>query len=268
MLKKSIPVAKISVPDVRVTAVYDEEHLALLRDTVATMGILQPIVVVKVGEEYQLVDGLHRLNEAKNAGDAMIDAVIYEGDARDTLLKNLVLNQVRGKTRASEMVKVIGELTDRYGMDSEAVAKATGLTRDYIEKLWAISRAAPTLQEALDRELIGVGVAYEISRLPSPVQQEEVIAKYQVYRFSVKEIKSMIDNVLEEMRKSKEQGAPKTEPLHIEPPRYFCEGCSKETAPRYLRPVQLCPDCFGLVWEKSHSTTATEKGNDKTGAPP
>ena len=57
----NIDVSKITVPEVRVTAVYDEEKTELLSGTIEALGVLSPITVVKVGEDYRLVDGLHRL---------------------------------------------------------------------------------------------------------------------------------------------------------------------------------------------------------------
>jgi len=242
---KKINLDLIKVPETRVTAVYDEEQAKLLRDTVEKLGILTPVILTKAGEQYLLVDGLHRLQEARAAGDATIDAVVYEGEVQDSLLMNLVLNRVRGKVKASEMVTVIEALTKEYGMDSDQIREKTGLPREYIEKLWRIAEAAPSVREALDMEVITVGHAYEISRLPEQIQQDEVIAKLQVWHMPVKDVKQLIDMTLAAMANT-----PKT-PVHADPApviKYHCHVCSGEMEAKEAKPVLLCPQCFGELW--------------------
>ena len=247
MKTKKIPISEIQVPETRVTAVYDEELQQLLKETMAAMGMITPIVVVQTPEGYRLVDGMHRVQEKAAAGETTVDAVVYEGEEKDSLLMNLVLNRTRGKTRASEMVKVIGALYDGYKMDPDAIKEKTGLNRDYIEKLIKISQAAPSVMELLDREIIGVGHAFELSRLPSFLQQDEICAKTSIWRWTVKELKNLVDETLRIMAQP-----PGAAPAPLPPvaATYFCEGCRKEMEPRYLKPVMLCPNCFGIVWQQ------------------
>lgn len=247
MKLKKIDPQRVKVPEVRVTAAYDEDLQKLLHDSLEAMGQVQPIVVTQSGEDYIVVDGLHRLQEAISKGATQIDAVVYEGDAKDALLKNLVLNRVRGKTKASEMVNVIASLFNDYEMDIDGLRDKTGLSRDYIEKLLKISLASPSVREALDQEVIGVGHAYEISRLPSHIAQDEVMAKYQVWRWTVKELRDQVDQVLSLIDQAT---APQVEPEPPPPSKYYCEVCRTEATLRYLRAVLLCPDCFGAVWAR------------------
>ncbi len=252
MRKATVAIAKVIIPSTRVTAVYDEELVAQLKESMRALGVLTPIVCVKVGEEYHLVDGLHRLQELRDQGVLMVDLVYTEGDAKDNLLQNLVLNRVRGKVKASEMVAVMGALERDYGMDSEAIGKRTGFGRDYVEQYIAVAKAAPSVQEALNAEVIGIGHAYEISRLPSKAQQEEVMAKFQVWRWTRKELKEQVDAVLAAMREVGEQREAAAAKPKSEPPAFYCAGCETKTDPRQLRAVSLCPDCFGFVWRSKH----------------
>ena len=253
-----VAVDLVDIPPVRVTAVYDEELLAQLRESMKALGTVQPIVVVKDGQRYEVVDGLHRLEEAKRRGDKTIPAVIAEGGAKESLLMNLVLNRVRGKVKASEMVTVIGSLWKDHGMDSDQIGEKTGLGREYIEKLQTISQASSGLQEALDREVIGVGAAFEIARLPTHIQQDEVVAKYQIWRFKVPELRAFVDQVLAAMKEIKEGEATAAAAAPLSPPKYYCEGCKGEVEPRYLRPVQVCPDCFGVVFREARARAASK----------
>jgi len=255
---RAVPVDHVVVPEVRVTAFYDEETLQLLKRSLNTAGTINPIIVVETDKGFEVVDGLHRWEEARNRGEKTIDAVVYQGGPEESLMLNLILNKLRGKTRASEMVQVIGKLYHDHGMDSEAIQERTGLTRDYIERLMKISEAAPSVLEALDAERIGVGHAYQISRLPSVIQQDEVMAKYQVWRFTVQELKEQVDGVLREMEllQSQPVAPPPQEPAR--PRQYFCEGCREEQELKDLRPVMLCPECFTQVWRIGRARLAEQ----------
>lgn len=248
MKLRQIPCDQITVPAVRVTAVYDDEHLALLRSSLEAMGTVNPIIVVAVDGGYEVVDGLHRWQEAKSRGEKTISAVVHEGGPQESLLMNLVLNRVRGKVKASEMVSVIEELWQTHKMDSDAIAAKTGLGRDYIEKLQVISTASIPLKIALEDERIGIGAAFEIARLPNPLQQEQVLNQHLVYNIPLKELHALVSNVLKEMATiaGGASAAPPKEPPP--PPVYLCEACHNPIDPKYLRPIVVCPDCFGNLW--------------------
>ena len=252
MKLRSIPLGLVHVPEIRVTAVYSEELQQLLKSTVAAMGIVQPIVVVANGEAYELVDGLHRLQVAQERGDERIQAVVYEGGPADALVMNLVLNRSRGKTKASEMVKAIKALYELYGMDLEAVVKKSGLGEDYINKLLKISTASTSVLEALDEELIGVGHAYEIARLPSHAAQDEVMSTQRVWRWKIPDLRAQVDQVLKLV--AEQEGAPAAAPRR-EPQRHYCEGCHQEAELGQLRPALLCPTCYGVVYRHAKESS-------------
>ena len=250
----------------RVTARFDEETRKILRDSVREAGLIAPLIVQKIGDDLFLVDGFHRQQDAIAAGDQPIDVAVLDGDMVDLLCRNLFLDHARGKHPVSEMVKVITALYKDYNLDSDKIKERTGLTRDYIEKLIKIGTASPSVQEALDQGTIGVGHAFELARLPYAIQQEEIIAKHQVWRFSVRELHEQIDGVLREMEAIKESppieapGAPRPAPV------YDCEGCKEPVDPRYLRPVMLCPNCFGEVWRLGKARATPEEDAEAEGA--
>jgi len=249
----------VKVPELRVRARFDQEIWEQFQNSIREAGIISPVIVCQVGEDLVLVDGEHRLGEAIAQGLPTVDAVVFEGDMVDVLTKNLFLDHTRGKTPVSEMVAVIGALYTEYNLDPDQIKEKTGLTRDYIEKLIKVSKASSSVQQALDEGVIGIGHAFELCRLPYAIQQEEIVAKHQVWRFSVKELHDQIDNVLMEMKLIAEEGPPTpvTEPRPIA--KYHCEGCNQEVEPRYLRPVMICPNCFGEIWRLARLRPAPQE---------
>jgi hypothetical protein len=253
---QQIDVNSIIVPEVRMTAVYDEELTKQLQASLNAVGQIQPIVVVVANSKIYLVDGLHRLQEARARGDNEIPAVVYQGDAADVLLKNLVTNRMRGKTKASEMVKVIKSLASDYGLDPDQIRDRTGFSRDYTERLLKIGGAAPEVIEALDAEVIGVGVAFEISRIPHHLAQAELVSRASIWKYTVPDIKAFVDEVLKQMDLIK-NNPPKPPGAH--PPRvYACDICKDTYDPKDLRFICTCPGCFSSAWQAARANKQKE----------
>lgn len=244
--------SSIIVPEVRITAAYDEELTQQLHQSLQDVGQVQPITLVLTDGRYYLVDGLHRLREAQVQGKKTISAVVYEGDPADVLLKNIITNRMRGKTKASEMVKVIQSLWKDYKLDSDQICQRTGFARDYVEKLMKISEAAPEVQEALDAEIIGVGAAFEISRLPNHIAQAELASRTGIWKLTVKQLKEYVDQVLHFVEDIKNH--PPAPPPPGPPPVYTCDVCKTTQNPRDLRAIQICPGCYSLAWQAAKAS--------------
>lgn len=242
---KQIHIKLIDVPEVRVTAVYDPELTEQLHDSLEAGGQLIPILVVATGGRFELVDGLHRMDDAKGRGETMIEAKVLEGDSTAAMLWNLATNNLRGKTKASELVHVIGELTGKHGLDSDQIRDRIGMTRDYIEKLQAISEADPEVLDALDRGLIGVGVAFEITRLPDPIQQQAMMAATMTFKFTVKDAAKYVSEVLDMMVAPPPK--PPQQPPAPPPPPPTCEVCKDPSDAGLLVAVTLDPKCYGRL---------------------
>jgi hypothetical protein len=265
---RNIDPHSIKVPEVRVTAQFDEELYQQFKDSIAQVGAITPPICYEVEKELVLCDGLHRLQEAIASGASTISVVVIPGDMIDVLTKNIFLDHLRGKTPVSQMVKVIKTLYQEYNLDPDQIKERTGLTRDYIEKLIKISGASPVVQDALDQGTIGIGHAFELSRLPYPIQQEEIIAKHQVWRFKVPELHEQVNAVLKEMDLLKQAPPPSLPGGSPPPPKYACEGCHEIIEPRYLRPVMLCPNCFGEVWRLARTQVTASQEDAKKTVPP
>lgn len=262
IVRRQIPLDQVVIPEVRITAVYDEELTTLLHDSLEATGQVVPIIVVEHEGFYYVADGKHRVDEARARGAKRIDAVLRSGTPKDVKLLNLVTNRLRGKTKASEMVKVIQSLWQDDGMDSDQIRDATGISREHIERLMKISEASLDVRQALDEEKIGVGIAFEISRLPHPLQQDQVLNFALLGNPTVPAVKQLVDDTLKLMAEVK--GAPVAPPRREPPPEPSCSICGTKPGPENLRPATLCPICHGIAFEAVRTTRQQEGGKSDT----
>ena len=240
---------KIKVPEIRVTSAFDEETRAQFEATIRDWGIETPVLCFEIDGDLVLVDGKNRLDEAIVQGIPQVDVVVRPGDMVQVLTRNIFLDNLRGKHKVTDMIRVLKSLSDDYKLDTDQIAEQTLKNRDYVERLLKIATASPAVLDALDQGAIGVAKAFQISRLPHPEQQERVTAVAIQYgdRLPTAELKAQVDAILEEMGKLPPRPEPAERPTQL---RVFCcEGCKQEVDPRYVRPALLCPRCFGNVWE-------------------
>lgn len=256
MNHKKLDPGVIQIPEIRITAAYDGEMLEMLKDSLKAMGQVQPLVVMQVGETYYLVDGLHRLQEAIARGDARVDVVITEGEEADVYLKNLVTNRLRGKTKASEMCRVLGLLGEEYRLDSDQIRERTGLSRDYIERLLVIYQAGGRVLEALDEELLGVTHAFLIARLPDEDIRDNLLAQQLTFRWTAKDLAEHIEKVMG-IVSQREEAPPDAGPEA--PPLVRCHFCGGGYPIAQVTSPPICIGCVSILHDVLRSAVAEAK---------
>lgn len=237
---------KIKIPSVRVTSVWDPDEYEVFKSSLEADGIASPIICVKEGETWWLADGKHRLDEAKLKGWRRVDVAFKEGTLLDAKLRNLYLNRLRGKTKASEEVILIKDLYENDKLDLAEIAKRTGMSPERIDQRLAISKADPYVRDMLDNEKIGIGVAFQLSRIPYEASQVKLLTEIvkQPITPSTAWVRDVVDGTLDIIKKMKEAPA---EPTHTIPiATILCGHCGERYEVREMRGVNLCRTCDGV----------------------
>ena len=234
----------IQWPELRVTAYYQDGQEEMLRENLAAMGQQQPIVVIKVGETFFGTDGLHRCLMALERGDATVPCVVREGEEKDVFMSNLVLNSLRGRTKASEQVAVLGELFDRQGVSIDELEAKTGHSGDWVERMITVSRATPLVRQTLDEELISLGHAYALARVEDVQMQERICHMLLTYRWSIKDLEKHIKDTLAINAEPVEEPVA---PAAAEAAGVQCAFCHHHRESRMVQMLAVCTSCGGAL---------------------
>jgi len=111
----------------------DNGKLRCLRDKITKDGYLQPILVRKKENYYEIIDGYHRWLCCKEAGYTEIECVIVDVNDRNAKLLTLAMNNLRGSPEEDLLKKVIEDLEN--DMDLTEICLETGFSKKELEKL-------------------------------------------------------------------------------------------------------------------------------------
>jgi len=193
----TIDPSTIGIPDVRLTSHMPEELRQEFQTSIGEAGAFQPPLCIKTADGFVVVDGRNRIEAAINAGARTIQIAYREGELKDVLLQNLATGHMKGRPPASDLVKVIAELTTDQGLDSEEISKATGMSRDYVEKLMVISSAGDGVLSALEAGAIGVTVAHILASVQDLGMREILLDQQLQFRWTIPEFKEHVEKAIE-----------------------------------------------------------------------
>ena len=113
--------------------VFNEEELTELANSIKQQGLIQPIVLRKVGDRYQIISGERRTRASKLAGFSTIKAQVYE-NLDDKVMSEwaLIENIQRVDLNPVEIARSYQKLIDNYNYTHEDLAKAVGKSRSAI----------------------------------------------------------------------------------------------------------------------------------------
>ena len=144
---------------------FDAEGMAALADSIRRHGLLQPIVVSRAGDRYELVAGHRRVLAARAAGKTSIPAVVRE-DVADRLELALVENLQRADLNAIETARAYKLLMETYDLTQDQLAERMGKSRSSIANTLRALAAPQVLQDAVTEGRISEGHLRALASLP------------------------------------------------------------------------------------------------------
>lgn len=146
--------------------VFDPEALQELATSIESVGVVQPIIVRKVDEAYELIAGERRWRAAQMAGFTVVPAIVREASDVESLELALIENVVRQQLNPVDEAFALKVLLEDLGVTQESLAARVGRSRSAIANKIRLldlpsaiqeSLAAGALTEGHGRALLGVG---------------------------------------------------------------------------------------------------------------
>ena len=159
---------------------FDNAALHELAESLKRTGVLQPIVVRRYGQQFQIVVGERRWRAAQMAGLTRIPAVVREASDAETLELALVENLLREDLNPMEEAEAYQRLLTEFAWTQEELGQRVGKDRSSVANCLRLLKLPELIQADLRAGRLTMGHARALLSLPSPADQlklrEEILA--------------------------------------------------------------------------------------------
>ena len=207
----NLSVIEVPVSDIRANTwqprkEFDPAALEDLRDSIAEHGVIQPLIVTKETDGYQLIAGERRLRASKLAKLSTVPVIVRSADEQQKLEIALIENIQRDDLKILETALGYYQLLHEFSVPSDIVAKRVGRSVSSVRNIVRLLSLPEDAKAALNNDQISEGHARQLLALKKPAKQTEVLQMIIKNGWSVRQTEQFV-------KKYKEQGAVKDEAI-------------------------------------------------------
>lgn len=182
---------------------FDEQGLKELSSSIKEHGIIQPLVLRKVGDKYEIIAGERRYKASTMAGLTKVPAIISNIDDNKSAEVALVENIQRRNLTAIEEARSYKSLLDKGYLTQEQLAKKMGLSQSAIANKLRLLNLDEEVQDALLEEKISERHARALLSLSNKEDQKEWLHKIMKERLTVRQL----DLELKKLKEAEEESS-------------------------------------------------------------
>lgn len=171
---------------------FEEASLRELADSIKENGVVQPLLVRRKGDRFELIAGERRLRAAKIAGLETVPVIIREVPDEKLLEIALVENIQREDLNPIEEAHAYRGLIEGVGLTQESLASRIGRDRSYITNYLRLLRLPDDVQRLVQEKALSTGHARALLGIPEPSRQSELAATIVKRTLSVRETEELI----------------------------------------------------------------------------
>ena len=172
---------------------FDPDALRELADSIRSHGLLQPILVRRLPDGYELLAGERRWRAARMAGVERVPALVRVADeAPERLVLGLIENLQREDLDPIEEAHGLRRLCEDFDLTQEEVATRLGKNRVSINQSLRLLSAAPAVQSAISSGAISAGHGRALAGLPDQRDQEQGLKVIVARKLSVRQAENWV----------------------------------------------------------------------------
>lgn len=176
---------------------FDEGSLEGLADSIRTHGIVQPLLVRRQGDRYELIAGERRWRAARLAGLSKVPVVVKEVPDQDLLEIALIENIQREDLNPIEEAQAYKRLIENVGLTQEALAARVGRDRSYITNYLRLLKLPDDLQQLVIEGRLSTGHARTILGLAHADLQRRIARQVVDGALSVRATEHLVRKAVE-----------------------------------------------------------------------
>ena len=167
---------------------FDEKSLNELASSIKEHGIIQPLVLRRLGDKYEIIDGERRYKAAQLAGLTEVPAIISNIDDNKSAEIALVENVQRRNLNSLEEAKSYKKILDKEGLTQDELAKKIGVSQSTIANKLRLLNLTSEAQDALMNDKISERHARSLLSVSDPEKQKALLNKVISERLTVRQL--------------------------------------------------------------------------------
>lgn len=187
----TLPIASIVTNPDQPRKSFDETQLSELSDSIKQNGVLQPILVRKKGDKYEIVAGERRYQASKLAGLKEIPAIVREIDDAEVFQLALIENLQRSDLTPIEEARGYRQLLDTKGLTQEGLAKILSKSRSAIANTLRLMDLPQEVQDMMEEGQITAGHARAILAVPTEEGRIKLAQKVVAENLTVRQTENL-----------------------------------------------------------------------------
>lgn len=212
----SLPTAAIQPNPAQPRAYFDDYALAQLAVSIQQNGIMQPLIVRKTEEGYQLIAGERRLRAAKLVNLDAVPCIVLDREDKDSAVLAILENIQRADLNYLEEALAIKRLIDHYGLTQEEAASRLGIAQSTVANKLRLLRLRSEDKAMVLKYGLNERQARALLRLPEELR-EGAVQEISVKQLNSTQTDRYIDLLLEqaeEKAKPKPKIINRTDPMN------------------------------------------------------
>jgi ParB family transcriptional regulator, chromosome partitioning protein len=170
-----VEVGRISPNPYQPRKTFDETALSELADSIREHGIVQPLIVTRSGDRYQLIAGERRFRAAQKAGLKKVPVVVKEiAGASDALQLAIIENVQREDLNPIEEAVAYQQLHDEFSMTQDEIAKHVGKERSTVANVLRLLRLPDRVKQLVAGGQLSMGHARALLGAPDAKRIESL----------------------------------------------------------------------------------------------
>lgn len=199
-----VPIDSIDANPLQPRTVFQAERIRELADSIRANGIIQPLIVRRKADRYELVAGERRWRAARMAELTTVPVVVQDIADGKLLEVSLIENIQREDLNPIEVAHAYERLAREHGLSHEEIGQRTGKDRATITNMIRLLRLPPEVQLLLAEHRLSMGHARAILGLPDAESQRQLADKAAAEGLSVRQVERMVQKLTE----TREPGKP------------------------------------------------------------
>lgn len=170
----------------------EEESIHKLAESIKKKGILQPILVRKRDDRYEIIAGERRYQSAKLIGMNKVPVILIDADDQEAYEISLIENIQREDLNPIEKAKAFQSYIEKYKMTHEELAERIGISRSEITNILRLLQLPVEIQEEIKKGNLTYGHARALLSLEDGELQKRLARRIIKEKLSVRDTESLV----------------------------------------------------------------------------